>query len=672
MAKVTRKLVTEIIFFSSILIIVNLIFDYVEMKKLIQSTYDEFLAQISMTASSYFDADKIDKYISEGDESTEYKDAFDHLHMLTQTMNASFIYLIKPDLPDCGEKTYVFNTVNNNLLNKYHPYPAGFREKSSDSSAQRYKKIMEQGIPIVDYDYFSHVGARARISMPVKNSSGETVAIVCVEHKLDDISRILHRYVRADMIYGPIAGIFFVILISFFLSRHFIRPIIDITKETDSFISQNAHFSGKLQEIHTKDEIETLARAIYKMGIDLQEYIKNLMQITSEKERISVELAVATGIQDGMLPKNFSPYQEHPEVELFASMVPAKEVGGDFYDFFFSDSHTLWLVIGDVSGKGIPAAMFMVVSKALIKNYAMQKFSPGEVLTRTNAQLSTENPQGLFVTTWIARIDLETGEMIFSNAGHNAPIIYNDGKLTFLREVSGIMLAALDNTQYKEHKVQLAKYSGLFIYTDGVTEATDTDHQLFGEEQLFNVISKFPGNTEITSRVLIEKVSSEIEKFKKGAAQFDDITMLSFMLKELDDSENTKTRVFDADDKYLDEVLAFAKSSVKTELSPETDNKIDLAVEEIFVNIAHYAYKDGNGKVKIVSQLKDNPERLCIDFSDQGVPFNPLEKPDPDITLSAEERNIGGLGIFLTKKFMDKVEYRFENGSNILYIEKKL
>ena len=676
MPTITKKINGAIIVFTLASLFANIVFDFFAVKKILSETYDTFLTQIAYTGASYFKGDKLEKFAQDGLKSEEYKDTLIKLANLTENTDISFLYVVIPEMPDCKYKTYVFNVVNTKLRNKFNPYHAGYKEDTSDSSAARFKRLMEKGGMEIDSSMFSQTGARTRVSLALRNSTGKKVGVICVEKQMDTVTSVLKNYIRIDLLYAPIVSLLFFICFGAFISKKFVRPIVCITKEAKGFASHDAHFSDKLKQIHSNDEIETLARAIEKMGIDIQVYIKDLMRVTTEKERISAELSVASGIQSGMLPKNFSPYPDHHGIQLYASMIPAKEVGGDFYDFFWTRKNKLWLVMGDVSGKGVPAAMFMVIAKALIRNEATLEYEPSEICERVNNQLCAENEQGLFVTCWLGCIDLSTGQMKFANAAHNPPVLYDGDSYKFLEQKSGIMLAAMEGSQYVQHEIQLKKGSRLFIYTDGVTEAQNKDGALFGESLLLGALAK---TAALSAKETVQFVNEEVERFAGGADQADDITVLSFELEEHEKEKKMDTNKNDvaqilvvaADDQNLPKVIDFARSFAPQDISQEEANKIDLAIEEIFVNISHYAYKElgGSGDVEIVCQ-KLGERKISVAFKDSGIEFNPLAKGDPDFTESAETRKLGGFGIYLTKKFMDSVSYERQDGKNILTLVK--
>ena len=402
--------------------------------------------------------------------------------------------------------------------------------------------------------------------------------------------------------------------------------------------------------------------------------IKKQEEITKKGARIETELDLATNIQKYMLPSIFPPFPEHDEFDIYAQMTPAKEVGGDFYDMFLIDDSHLALVIADVSGKGIPASLFMMISKILIKNVTTVEKEIDKVLNRVNNMLCDGNETGIFVTAWLGILNLENGKLEFLNAGHNPPLVYRKKNNIFenLKTKPNMVLAAMENMKYQKHEIYLEPEDKIFLYTDGVVEATNTENKVYGEERLERFLN---ANADLSAKDTIIGIKKDIDNFVGNTEQFDDITMLEVCLKKLNPvikEKNIVEKSFVAKKDELSSVLSFIKEGLERyNLGFKMLSQFKLVSEEIFINIVNYAYSKSNGKCKIQIDYADD-SKVKIIFMDSGVPFNPLEKEEPDITLSAEDRDIGGLGIFITKQIMDKIEYKYEDGQNILTIIKNI
>ena len=404
-------------------------------------------------------------------------------------------------------------------------------------------------------------------------------------------------------------------------------------------------------DVRTNEEFASLSDDINQTVSTLKRYI------AEAAARIDKELEFAKEIQYSALPSVFPPYPNRKDFEIYAHMITAKEVGGDFYDFYMLGDSTLAFMIADVSGKGIPAAMFMMQAKTIIKDLAESGLELPEVFATANKKLCENNDAGMFVTAWMGILDLKTGLLKFVNAGHNPPLVRQaDGEFAYLKARSGMVLAGMDGIKYRQNELQLTPGDQIFLYTDGVTEATDKNNQLYGEERLLETVNR---NIVMDTRKLCEAVKSDVDQFVGEAPQFDDITMLSVEIQYIR-GENSITVI--ADDKSMIPVSEFAKSlTEKLAVVPKVANKVSIAVDEIYSNIINYS---GAELATISYEIKDG--RLYITFTDDGIPYNPLEAEEPDITLSAEERKIGGLGIFMVKKMTESMEYTYEDDKNIL------
>lgn len=445
-----------------------------------------------------------------------------------------------------------------------------------------------------------------------------------------------------------------------FVSIYLIIKRVVVNKIKDINISLAKITGGNLDEtidVRSSEEFASLSDDINSTVDTLKHYIDEA------SARIDKELEFAKNIQSSALPSIFPAYPNKREFDIYATMTPAKEVGGDFYDFYFVNENTLAFLIADVSGKGIPAAMFMMTAKTLIKNLAETGIPVEEVFTRANNELCQMNDAGMFVTAWMGEINLQTGLLSFVNAGHNPPLIKRDnGDFEYLKARSGLVLAGMDGINYRKNEIQLLPGDKIYLYTDGVTEATNKDVKLFGEEMLLSTINR----VDLTScKSICDGVYKSVDRFVNGAEQFDDITMLSFALKELD-GYNELTVIPTVES--ISRVTEFVEDwLLKTKIEKKIIKKVNIAIDEIYSNIVNYSNSQW---VKI--HYERDIEYIYLTFTDNGKQYNPLESQDPDITLSAEERQIGGLGVFMVKKIMDNVEYRFENGHNILKLTKNL
>ncbi|MDD7218442.1 MAG: SpoIIE family protein phosphatase [Clostridia bacterium] len=332
---------------------------------------------------------------------------------------------------------------------------------------------------------------------------------------------------------------YFLLSIGFmwFTEKKIADPVEDLADIAESYYHESSTDEQRKNMIsrcekykNDNTEAGSLARSYISMAQNLENYVDNLKKITAEKERINAELSLASSIQAHMLPIIFPPFPDHNEFDLYATMTPAKEVGGDFYDFFMTDDTHLALVIADVSGKGVPAALFMVIAKTLIKNYAQMGLEPEQVFTKVNNLLCEGNDAGLFVTAWMGILNLSDGKLCFANAGHNPPLLRtNGGDFEYLVSRPGFVLAGMEDIRYRRNEITLGPGDRLFLYTDGVTESCNSKEELYGEDRLKDFMNH---NMEKSVEDMLHSLRGDIDKFADGAPQFDDITMLIMDLKK--------------------------------------------------------------------------------------------------------------------------------------------
>ena len=322
-----------------------------------------------------------------------------------------------------------------------------------------------------------------------------------------------------------------------FTEKKISRPVENLARVAHSYYGEHSGEEDRQKLLDAcreysgdNTEVGDLARSYISMVEDIGEYVTNLQKVTAEKERINAELSLASSIQAHMLPCIFPAFPDRDEFDVYASMTPAKEVGGDFYDFFMVDDSHMAVVMADVSGKGVPAALFMVIAKTLIKNYAQSGIKPEEVFTTVNRLLCDGNKAGLFVTAWLGVLELTTGKLTYVNAGHNPPLIkQNGGEFTYLKSRVSFVLAGMETIKYRQNEITIAPGDRLFLYTDGVTEATNSSIELYGEERLSAFMNSHSGEN---AEEILHDLKADIYAFQGEAPQFDDITMLMLDYKK--------------------------------------------------------------------------------------------------------------------------------------------
>ncbi|MBO4348071.1 MAG: SpoIIE family protein phosphatase [Candidatus Methanomethylophilaceae archaeon] len=401
-----------------------------------------------------------------------------------------------------------------------------------------------------------------------------------------------------------------------------------------------------------------------KIGITDSKWQSDLMR---ERTGIEKEMSNARGIQQGLLITDF-PCK--PYCDVSSSMSAAKEVGGDFYDCFVVGDDHLAVVIADVSGKGLPASLFMATSMALIRSNVQAGGDLDKAMEKANRELSANNSMKYFVTVWIGVINLRTGDVTYVNAGHNPPFIRKGGKYEMLRSQPDFVFGRKKRMSYNRHHLHLDVGDGIFLYTDGVTEAARTDGDMFKEDRLEKSLSSV---ADAGPAETIAKVKSDVSDFVGSANQSDDMTMMSIVYTHPYDIEPDEGIRVRADNQGYEKVMGRIKQRMsEAGCSARTITEMETACSEIYANIDMYAYKDKEEKGDVLVTTDVINGAVRITFTDWGIPFNPLEREDPDPILSFKERRKGGLGIMLVKKICDDVSYIREGDRNILKLEKEM
>ena len=460
-------------------------------------------------------------------------------------------------------------------------------------------------------------------------------------------------------VYLYVAAALFILGFGTLFSRRITGPIRLLTSEVAKIDGGNLDYRICLR---TRDELETLGDTFNKMAEQIQQYVKNLASVTAEKERIRTEIQVASRLQADMLPEVEGAFADRKEFALSAFMAPAKGVGGDFYDFFLLDEDHLALVMADVSGKGVPAALFMVVSRTMIRSHIISGESLAQSVEEINNSLCRNNKNGMFVTAWLGVLTLSTGELEFVNAGHCRPLIlHNEGLGEYNSERGGFVLAGVEDSDYRSFHLQLSQGDTLLLYTDGVTEATSKMEELYGEERLLQMVESCAGKVP---RTLIQSVWEDVQCFQAGTEQFDDVTMLALAYYGKDYREKTGKPFINNIGEYM---LFLEETLEKRNISKKVIVELQLAVDEIYSNICYYS---GAKEVSMGIRIMGENRKVMLIFEDDGIPYNPIEKTDPEVNAPMREREVGGLGIYLVKNRMDRVAYEYIDGKNRLTLVK--
>lgn len=503
---------------------------YMRFTTSITESYKEAAFRTADTAVMYVNGDHLEEYLESGGKGEEYENALTGLNVLCQKQNVTLIYVIAVDVTDYNHFLSVFNTVNEN--SGYTPWEVGYeRETTNEEYRQIYIDIYEHGLErgtIVRTNNLHGLEAHITSLIPVKGSDGSVKGILCVQRPMSELVRGRNQYLHQVFFMTAVLAILVIFFATVYLRKRFISPLQMVSKETERFAKESSLSDDGIEMIPDNiREIKILTDSIHKMESDTVTHMREITHITAEKERMETELSVAAQIQSSMVPKDFDAYSGYKEFELYASMTPAKEVGGDFYDFFLVDDAHLALVMADVSGKGVPAALFMAKAKTSIKTRAMMGGTPAEILADVNEQMCEGNEAELFVTVWLAVIDIATGKGMAANAGHEHPTLRKeDGSFELIKYRHSPAVAIMEGMRFREHEFMLEKGDALFVYTDGVTEATDVKDELFGEERLLHALNR---KAYVKPEEFLFGVKEDIDAFVKEAPQFDDITMLGFI-----------------------------------------------------------------------------------------------------------------------------------------------
>lgn len=522
---------------------------YFQFKNSIEKKYNTTAYDVAAVAASYLEQDHLKLYyeiaknisyhqqdsrLSSVLQSEEYERICDQFNSLKENMHANDIFLVyvnKENLLSYAgtkENWYPLTYIIDSFTNNEEKYVLGTQGAINPSFIDEAYQIITTGERSDNYFISrSFHGYNTSALLPIL--MGGDYLILVVEISMLWIEQAIQEYIISAIFTSIGVILVCIILYMLYFYVQAFRPLKIITQEVQCFIQDDHVTSNKLNRITLKNEIGYLAQSIVKMQEDLRIYIRNLTIATKERERIDADLAIAAHIQASLLPSmDYLPKKE--EYKIFAYMKPAKAVGGDFYDFFFVDDTHLAIVIADVSGKGIPAALFMVMGKTLIREQSKGCLNLAKVFTRVNYLLNESNQEGLFITAFEGILDLATGQFIYVNAGHEPPFIFKGKKGFEMYSISSdFVLAGMEDTEYQMGVLELEDGDILFEYTDGVTEATNNENELYGENRLKEALNQL--NTTEPDEI-IKQVKNNIDEFVGDAPQFDDITMICLQYKK--------------------------------------------------------------------------------------------------------------------------------------------
>ena len=508
------------------------IIGYRDVSLALMNQYEDHAFRTAGVAARFVNPDKIDEYMESGGEGEEYETVWTRLSSICNSSGSTFIYVILPDRSDYKHITFLFSTMNQSR--NYTQYEFGYvRETTNEEYEQKYRRICveksSRELVIRDKGYIEtdpHITAM----IPLISSDGECKAILCVQYQMDEIVGVRNSYVRKVCLTMVITSLIIIIALSLRLNHSLLKPVRVITAEATRFASENVQAGQKLRStIRNEDDIGYLAEAIDQMEEQIHDYVSNLTRVTAEKERISTEMSLASRIQKDMLPNIFPAFPDRDDFDIFATMDPAREIGGDFYYFFLIDNTHLCVVIADVSGKGVPAALFMMAATIVLVDNARMGKTPSQVLRSANEAICSTNREEMFVTVWLGILDLETGRLTASNAGHEYPVMkHPGGGFELIRDPHGFVVGGMEDIEYNDYELIMEPGSKLFVYTDGVPEAATRDDRLFGTDRMLEAMNADPDADPVT---LLQNVKAAVNDFVADAEQFDDMTMLCLEYK---------------------------------------------------------------------------------------------------------------------------------------------
>ena len=625
---------------------------YFEFAGALKQQYMEIANGIAEYAALSMDPETLEQYLETKTADEAYNSTREQLQHTADAEDCSVIYVAKVHT-DTKEREYIYNVVSK--ASGFSPYEIGFRDTVNDEFLKVYDSILKGETQLHNFMY-SRKGYTTSV-YPVEDADSGVVAIVGVVKNMDLLTSAKNSYICQIILIEALIAILSGVVWVVYMRRRIVVPVQQLSEAALNMVEHLEDGNSPELVVKHEDELRELADSFATMYCQVGAYIAKLETVTAEKERIGAELDVAAKIQSSMLPCIFPAFPDRNEFDIYATMDPAKEVGGDFYDFFMVDADHLAFVVADVSGKGVPAALFMVIGKTLIKDHTGLHDDLGEVFTEVNNILCASNSEEMFITAFEGVLNLKTGELRYVNAGHEIPFLCRKGGVFEPFKVrAGFVLAGMQGIRYRAGSIQLEPGDKVFQYSDGIPEAINSEKAPYGMKRLESVLAK---NSEKAPSELLPLVKADVDAFVGDADQFDDITMLCIEFK----GNGRKAEIsLTPDAESVKTVAEFLDTTLEAwEIPMKVVSKLQIVADEIYSNIVRYSQAK-NAKVTAVQ----NGTVLSLRFEDDGKPYDPTTAAEPDITASAEEREIGGLGIFMVRKMMDSMDYRYKDGHNVL------
>lgn len=558
---------------------------------------------------------------------------------------------------DSSRKRIIFLVDSNFSINKKEE--TGKKLEEYNFLGSYYQRVVDDNNSDSNEDYWNYSinGKKHRVTT-IDDADGNYICDIFIQYDEAPLYKSIGEFFLTELIFFLIAVVLLILLFAILAHYLLVKNVVKLTNNTKEFsnsLKENKELKVIDPEIKTKDEIALLSSSFVELETELINYINQVEKDAKEKEKINTELKIASDIQLASLPKN---NLNDKNVHINALIKSAKEVGGDFYDYFYIDDAHLAICISDVSGKGVPAALFMMKAKELIKSKLMSGEGLTEVCYEVNNELLENNKQGLFITSFIGVLDLENKELTFINAGHERPFVIND-KIEQLNVNSNFILGGIENFKYKTDVIKLKDGEKLFLHTDGLNESINCNNEEFGYERIKNALEE---NKDSRLDQILDNISKDLSKFVGNNEAFDDVTMVILELKKTKIEFTFKSPSYGIIDEVNNKI-----NDIFSYIDKKTLSEINIIFDEMLNNYVTYEKID-NLIINICVELKDNV--FYIDLENNGNEFNPLTKKDK--VVDSVDVEIGGLGLQLVKKLSTDIKYERINDNNHLKIIKKI